>query len=67
VDPTFADYSRVQQMVLLIQRNAELEISLASVQDVKKLENDNAKLLNVYFLFIYFFFNFFLRSCIQTR
>lgn len=39
IDPKFGSYSRSQQMILLIQRNAQLEIELAQLQDPRKLEN----------------------------
>ena len=38
VDPSFASYSRLDQVVALIRQNASLEVKLASFKDVGSIQ-----------------------------
>ena len=38
VDPSFASYSRLDQVVALIRQNASLEVKLASFKDVDSIQ-----------------------------
>jgi hypothetical protein len=38
LDPKYGEFSRVQQIIQLIQKNSDLAVQLASLQDSKKLQ-----------------------------
>ena len=43
VDPKMHEYSKAQQIIKLVQRNAGLEIELASLKDSAMLKAESAK------------------------
>lgn len=43
VDPRLGEFTKTQQIIKLVQRNAELEIELASLKDVTDLKTQLTK------------------------
>lgn len=43
VDPKMHEYSKAQQIIKLVEKNAGLEIELASLKDSAMLKADSAK------------------------